>query len=171
QIYIEGADPQPPDRIAFEDGQEILLVAGRQRTVLRVATTRALPPGGDPHRHDAVEEGWRVFFEQLRFLLERRPGERRHTLYLTGRAGGRELLELIESAADKEVWHSSRYALLSVDREENLITAATKEPITTDRPGPVSVTVNGYGLDAPSRTALRERWLARWQVADAAITP
>ena len=45
-------------------------------TVVRV--TRAAPPSG----YDEVNEGWLTFIQQLRFYLERRPGQDRRTLHV-----------------------------------------------------------------------------------------
>ncbi|MCP3822251.1 SRPBCC domain-containing protein [Streptomyces sp. A3M-1-3] len=172
-VFVDGADPQPPDLIVLGGHQEIGLVGGAGRTMVRVVTTQPLPAGTDPDRYDAVEEGWRVFFEQLRFLLERHPGERRSTLYLTGRASGRQLLGVLAEEAAKEVWHESRFAHLVVGAEGHLLAATAEQPLPDGGPGPVSLTVSAYGLDDQARAALRERWTARWRkaVTDAEVTP
>ncbi|WP_455360450.1 SRPBCC family protein [Streptomyces sp. SYSU K21746] len=171
-IFVDHADPQPPDLIVLDAGQEIGLVGGPGRTTVRVVTTQPLAAGPDPDRHDAVEEGWRVFFEQLRFLLERHPGERRDTLRLTGRASGRQLLGVLAEAAVGELWHESRFARLVVDGEGHLLAATAEEPLPDGGPGPVSLTVSAYGLGDQARAALRERWTVRWRdaVDDAEVT-
>ncbi|MEV6650979.1 SRPBCC domain-containing protein [Streptomyces sp. NPDC051219] len=170
-IFVNGAEPQPPDRVVLDGGQEIGLVGRPGRTTVRVVTTQPLPAGTDPDRYDAVEEGWRVFFQQLRFLLERHPGERRSTLCLTGRASGPQLLGVVAETA-KEDWHESRFARVVVDEEGHLLAATAEQPLPDGGPGPVSLTVSAYGLDDRARAALRERWTARWRaaVADAEVT-
>ena len=56
------------------------------RTVVRV--TRAAPAGSWDGIYDEVNEGWMTFFQQLRFYLERHPGQERRTLHVE--AGGEE---------------------------------------------------------------------------------
>ena len=50
--------------------------------------TRAAPAGSWDGVYDEVNEGWLTFFQQLRFYLERHPGQERRTLHVE--AGGEE---------------------------------------------------------------------------------
>ncbi|NBM18009.1 SRPBCC domain-containing protein [Streptomyces sp. GC420] len=185
-LFADHADPQPPDRVGLPGGQEICLIGARGHTTVRVTTTDILPDadtgtgtdtGTGPvtgtetrdkgkDRFDEVEEGWRVFLQQLRFLLERHPeAGRRRTLRLTGRATGSGLLAALEPAEAKEVWHESRFAHLVVDREDHLLAALAERPLTEVGLGPVSLTVTAYGLDAEGFAELRRRWTTRWEDA------
>ena len=65
-------DGGPGGVIALEDRGET--------TVVRV--TRAAPAGGWEGVYDEVNEGWLTFFQQLRFYLERHPGQDRRTLHV-----------------------------------------------------------------------------------------
>lgn len=61
-------------------GGTIALEAQGDRTVVRV--TRAAPAGSWDGVYDEVNEGWLTFIQQLRFYLERHPGEDRRTLHV-----------------------------------------------------------------------------------------
>lgn len=71
-------DGGPSGAIALEDRGG--------RTVVRV--TRAAPTGSWDGVYDEVNEGWLTFFQQLRFYIERHPGQERRTLHVPG--GGEE---------------------------------------------------------------------------------
>ena len=71
-------DGGPSGTIALEDRGD--------RTVVRV--TRAAPAGSWDGIYDEINEGWMTFFQQLRFYLERHPGQERRTLHVE--AGGEE---------------------------------------------------------------------------------
>ena len=71
-------DGGPSGVIALEDRGD--------RTVVRV--TRAAPAGSWDGVYDEINEGWLTFFQQLRFYLERHPGQDRRTLHVP--AGGEE---------------------------------------------------------------------------------
>jgi uncharacterized protein YndB with AHSA1/START domain len=59
------------------DGGRIALEPQGDRTVVRV--TRAAPAGGWEGVYDEINEGWLTFIQQLRFYLERHPGQERRT--------------------------------------------------------------------------------------------
>jgi uncharacterized protein YndB with AHSA1/START domain len=67
-------------------GGRIALEAQGDRTVVRV--TRAAPAGTWDGVYDEVNEGWLTFIQQLRFYLERHPGQERRTLHVS--ASGEE---------------------------------------------------------------------------------
>jgi hypothetical protein len=71
-------DGGPPGVIALEERGD--------RTVVRV--TRAAPAGSWDGVYDEINEGWITFFQQLRFYLERHPGQDRRTVHVPG--GGEE---------------------------------------------------------------------------------
>ena len=71
-------DGGPGGVIALEDRGD--------STVVRV--TRAAPAGSWDGVYDEVNEGWRTFLQQLRFYLERHPGQERRTEHVA--IGGEE---------------------------------------------------------------------------------
>ncbi|HTF08723.1 MAG TPA: activator of HSP90 ATPase, partial [Asanoa sp.] len=79
QIFVDDVELSPPDRIALGDDQLITLMVGSPTST----TVRIESPGEPSGEYDAIEEGWRQFVEQLRFLLARGHGPRR-TLFFQG---------------------------------------------------------------------------------------
>jgi uncharacterized protein YndB with AHSA1/START domain len=157
-IFVENAEPEPPGRIAFGDGQAIDLLADGERTVVRVVMPGDLSDAKWADIYDGMEEGWRTFFEQLRFYLERRQDSgRRRTIYLTGTGSGQAAAHALLTG---EPWHESRYQRMTVDADGLLLGVAAQQPM--DASGPVSLTVTTYGLDDAAFAEQEKRWTARW---------
>lgn len=168
-IFVDHAELDPPSRLRIEDGSYIELVADGPRTVVRAVMPGPLDDARWSDIYDGIEEGWRAFFEQLRFLLETRPQGRRRTVYLTGTTTGAQALEL--AGANGQHWHSSRYQRMVVDPAGHLIAVGCHEPLAGGGPAPVSVTVTTYGLDDAEFAAVRDEWARRWSaVPDAKVT-
>jgi uncharacterized protein YndB with AHSA1/START domain len=147
-IFVEHATPEPPDRIVFGNGSHIEVVADGTRTIVRAIFPGPLDSAEWEDVYDGIEEGWRQFFEQLRYLLEAAPKGKRRTVYLSGRTQTPTL--------DGATWHESRYQRMVVDETGHLV--GTHE----DGAGKVAVTVSTYGLDDASFAAVREEWAQRW---------
>jgi uncharacterized protein YndB with AHSA1/START domain len=145
-IFVDHARLEPPDRIVIENDQEIRLVPDGHRTVVRVTMAGGLAGAEWDDIYDGMEEGWRAFFEQLRFLLERRPSGARRTVYLTGKGE--------PPVVDGEPWHASRWQRITVDPEGHLVAVGWNDV------GETGVTVSTYGLDDAAFTAVQERWAA-----------
>ncbi|MEH0970926.1 SRPBCC domain-containing protein [Micromonospora sp. CPCC 205546] len=160
-IFVDHAEPAPPDRIALAAGQELRLVAEGDRTLLRLA----VPASHDAAEWDAITQGWRAFFEQLRFLLERAPAGPRSTVHLTGTATGAQVLALLDAAGPTQRWHDSSRQRMVVDAEGRLLAVAAGAPLTGGGSSPVSLTVSAYGLDEAGLDRLRRDWAARWRAA------
>lgn len=80
-IYLTGATVDPASRTLTTAGTEIRVRPGT------TVAFRLLAPPGDPvwqGWYDAVREGWVTFAEQLRYALERHPGEDRTTVHVEG---------------------------------------------------------------------------------------
>ncbi|WDZ86754.1 SRPBCC family protein [Micromonospora cathayae] len=163
-IFVDHAEPYPPDRIALEAGQELQVEADGERTLVRAVMPGALD-GELADVYDALEEGWRTFFEQLRYLLEQRPAGERRTVRLTGVATGKQLLAVLDEAGPTERWHDSRYQRIVVDAEGRLLAAAAETPLDEEAAGPVSLVVSAYGLDDAGLADLRAEWTRRWTTA------
>ena len=80
-IFLE-ASTADDDAHVLDGGSEgvIALEDRGDQTVVRV--TRAAPAGSWDGVYDEVNEGWLTFFQQLRFYLERHPGQERRTLHV-----------------------------------------------------------------------------------------
>jgi hypothetical protein len=175
-IFVEHSTPHPPDLIQGDNGQRIEIDAGAGSdagatgpVVVRAVLPGSLDDAAWEDIYDGMEEGWRAFFEQLRFWLERRPSGRRRTIYLTGRARPEHVLAAMPEGED---WHQSRYQRMSVDADGHLLGVGAQQPLTAHDPGPISLTVTTYGLDDTAFAAAREVWAARWRaiVADPEVT-
>jgi uncharacterized protein YndB with AHSA1/START domain len=160
-IFVEHAERLPPDRVRFADGtappQEIALEPDGERT--RVSVTG---PGADGY--DAIEEGWRTFFEQLRHQLERHPGEDRRTLRLTGEAVAADVVAALDAAVPGQAWRSGAYQWLKAtpEHDDALVSVTAEAPIEDGDRGPVALTLVTFGLDDAAFAAAREEWEARF---------
>jgi hypothetical protein len=130
-----------------------------------------MPSPGDA----AIEQGWITFAQQLRFALERHPGQDRDTVYLSGDPGAPLGLDALAGVAVGEryatttatgeelagaVWFRSEHQLgLTVDAWGDGLLAVSAAP------GCGSAVLTTYGLDAGALAALRERWVAAWRPA------
>jgi uncharacterized protein YndB with AHSA1/START domain len=145
-IFVDHARLEPPDRIVIENGQDLRLIPDGHRTVVRITMAGDLDGTTWDDVYDGMEEGWRAFFEQLRFLLERRPTGTRRTVYLTGKGE--------PPTVDGEPWHASRWQRITVDPDGHLVAVGWNDA------GETGVTVSTYGLDDAAFAAVRERWEA-----------
>jgi uncharacterized protein YndB with AHSA1/START domain len=158
-IFVDNADLHPEEhRIALRIGQTIELVPDGERTVVRIVMPGDLSDAKWDDIYDGMEEGWRTFFEQLRFYLERRADSgKRRTIYLTGEGTGEAAAAALLTG---EPWHDSRYQRMSVDTGGLLLGVAAQQPM--DANGPVSLTVTTYGLDDASFAEAEKQWTDRW---------
>lgn len=92
-------------------GGVIALEPRGDQTVVRV--TRAAPAGSWDGIYDEVNEGWLTFFQQLRFYLERHPGQERRTVHVA--TGGEE-------------WFRSEHQVGTV-REDGSLVIRTRERV------------------------------------------
>jgi uncharacterized protein YndB with AHSA1/START domain len=182
-IFVDHAEPSPQDhRIKVDGGQTIELVPDGRRTVVRVVMPGDLTDASWDDIYDGMEEGWRTFFEQLRFYLERHQASgTRRTIYLTGTGRGDKALTMLDDEKElwheltgtgrgdkalmmlddeKELWHESRYQRMVVDEAGLLRGVATQQPF--DEEGPISLTITTYGLDDAGFAELEKHWTARW---------
>ncbi|WP_433324541.1 SRPBCC family protein [Spirillospora sp. CA-294931] len=171
-IFVENCRRLPDHRLALENDEEIVLTPSGSGTVVRVISPGDLEGTGWDDLYDGMEEGWRTFFEQLRFALERQEGARR-TIYLTGTAEPAEIRSRVQ-ALGHERWHDSRFQHMVVDARGHLVVAAAQQPLDgAAGPAPVSVTVSAYGLDDAAFADLRKEWQSTWEslARDTEVTP
>lgn len=176
EIFVDGAEPRQPDRIEFVSGDTIELESGSDGAgsyvVVRVVKPGPLDAAEWSDIYDGMEEGWRTFFEQLRFRLERHSTGQRRTVFLTGNARTPDVLTALRPLA-KESWHESGYQRMLVDRAGRLVGFAAQRPLAAGaEPGPVSLVVTTYGLGEPAFAEARDEWTAWWRslVQDAEVT-
>jgi hypothetical protein len=160
-IFVDEATLRAPEQMSWADGS-YLEVRGDDDTST-VRAVREGPAQTDPDEYDAIEEGWKSFLVQLRFLIEEKPAGRRRTLYLTGETTGRQVLELIDGEWSRV---GSRVAWV-VGPDGHLVVASANLPLDNPDAGGMQVVVSTYGLDDEAFTAVREEWTKRWApVAD-----
>ncbi|MCM4080815.1 activator of HSP90 ATPase [Paractinoplanes hotanensis] len=166
QIFVDEATLWAPEQMGWADGSYLEVVGDDDAARVRVAR-EGTGPGG-PEVYDAIEEGWRSFLIQLRFLLDQRPQGRRRTLYLTGETTGRQALSLApgewERFGPRVAW--------TVDADGHLVVAAGRIPLDHPSATRFEVTVSLFGADDATFEAARESWAKRWapMAADANLT-
>lgn len=181
QIFVKEATLWAPERMGWADGSYLEVTGDDDRSTVRAV--RGGDPSADPDSYDAVEEGWRVFLAQLRFLLEERPKGLRRTIHLTGTTTGREALALAAPGPAQRPAHGRRPAhgdavrldsrvAQVADRDGHLVLVAGHEPLDSPEAGRMEITVSAFGLDDAAFADLREGWAARWAPAawDAEVT-
>src|SRR4051812_1692015 len=136
QIFVDQAALLAPERMGWADGSYLEVTGDDTGCVVRAVREGVANPG----RFDAIEEGWRAFLVQLRFLLEQRPSGRRRTLYLTGRTTGRQALGLAEGSWERL---GSRIAATR-DADGDLVVVAGHRPLSDPSAGRMEITVSTY---------------------------
>lgn len=175
-IFVAGATIDENDRTLDTGEGRFELHARGEATVVRL--TRAAPGGRTSWDgiYDDINEGWITFVHQLRYSLERHPGEDRRTLRLAGDAdvdpvealglgdlpdeGRYEVGCATGETLTGEVWFRSRDQLgLTVEGwgEGLLVVTGT----WSDRGGGAILTT--YGLDDEAFEAVAHRWTRWWQ--------
>ncbi|MET0419560.1 MAG: activator of HSP90 ATPase [Actinoplanes sp.] len=156
QIFVDEATLWAPEHMGWADGSSLEVTGDDDRARVRVSREGPGPDG--PERYDAIEEGWRSFLIQLRFVLEQRPDGRRRTIYLTGKTTGRKALTL----ADGEWERFGPRVAWTVDGDGHLVVVAARLPLDDRAAGRTEVIVSTYGLAAADFEAVRDDWSKRW---------
>ncbi|GID26749.1 activator of HSP90 ATPase [Paractinoplanes brasiliensis] len=156
QIFLDEATLWAPERMGWADGSYLEVTGDDDSARVRVTREGTMP--GRPEVYDAIEEGWRAFLIQLRYLLDERPTGRRRTLYLTGETTGRQVLTLApgewERFGPRVAW--------TVDADGHLIVAAARNHLDAPEATHVEVTISLFGADDSTFEAAREAWSKRW---------
>jgi hypothetical protein len=155
QIFLDEPTLAAPGRMSWADGSFLEVTGDDGHSVVRAVRDGA----GDSAAYDGIEEGWRAFLTQLRFLVERRPAGARRTLYLTGTATGADALKAAGDATT--VADSTRQRAL-VDADGHLVIVATHAPLDSGDTSRVEITVSTYGLADPAFAVVRDAWAERW---------
>ena len=156
QIFVDEATLLAPERMGWADGSYLEVSGGDDRARVRVSRDGAGSSG--PERYDAIEEGWRAFLVQLRYLLSARPTGRRRTLYLTGETTGRQALGLAEGGWE----HAGPRVAWTVNSDGHLVVVSGRLPLDDRDAARMEVIVSTFGLDDAAFLDLREEWTKRW---------
>ncbi|MBA3250790.1 MAG: hypothetical protein H0T66_10915 [Geodermatophilaceae bacterium] len=168
EIYGPAASEPAPYELLLDGGDRFTLAVEGATT--RVVLTRA-PLGSDPpwdEWYEDINEGWTTFLQQLKFGLERHPGQDRRTLFLD--ASGADLPDptaLLRGPglpADGTFWFRSehQHGLTLDPLGPGLVIAGTK-PVRPGSPGGAMAIVTAYGLTDAEWTAARDRWVVWWR--------
>jgi hypothetical protein len=164
----------------------IELTAAPGGTILRVVRSSEVT-GDWSGVYEDTWEGWITFFHQLRHYIERHPGAKRRTLFLSGELQapgplptaalglGKLMTTPVGSAAASDlplgeqvtgtVWHQTRHqvGITAAEWGDGLM-------VITDRPAPSGGAHGGgiavlttFGLSDEAFAALEQRWKAWWE--------
>lgn len=163
-IFVDHATQLPPQRIEFEGFQTLEVVPDGSRTVVRVVCAGGLADARWDDIYDGMEEGWRTFFHQLKYYLERRPGQDRRTLYLSGTLPGPVVVAALDAAVPGEPWQESRHqrAVVPSGEDIDLVSVVSPRPLASDEPAKLNVTLSTYGLEDAAFDTLKAEWTERW---------
>lgn len=186
-IFVQHAIASDADRtIRFEGMSDRFELVDRGGETL-VRLVRPAPAEGtdwDEVFEDEVQ-GWIAFVQQLRFALERHPGERRRTLYFSGspRAAGEPLAAAALGLSDAgavgarfsataatgdviagPVWHRGRHqiGILVEGWGDGLLVVMDRPPSERWPTGGSQVIATTYGLGDAELEALKARWSTWW---------
>ncbi|TCM45224.1 SRPBCC domain-containing protein [Kribbella sp. VKM Ac-2568] len=176
---------------AGESESRMLEIHGGDRFVVepaeggsRITLTRA-PHGDDPEwdaYYDDITEGWITFVQQLRFALERHPGEPRRTLFYSG-AGDRSTgpaeqlgitaavgseyeVDLVGERATGRVWfRSDNQVGLTVDQWGDGLLVLSHVGAGEKKPnGAAMAVLTFYGVDDAALAGTDKRWSDWWSL-------
>jgi hypothetical protein len=163
QIFVDAATLWGPEHMGWADGSALTVTGDDDQARVRVA--REVPGPGGPDRYDAIEEAWRSFLLQLRFLLGQRPAGRRRTIHLTGETTGRQALTLVDGAWER---FGPRVAW-TVDGDGHLVVLAARNPLNSRSAAKAEVIVSTYGRSDAEFEAARNDWAKRWTTVAAGV--
>lgn len=189
-IFFDHAEADEAKRvIAFGEyegsADRIELRATPGGTILRVVRSSAITGDWSAFYEDTWE-GWTTFFQQLRHYLERHPGAKRRTLFLSGKrqapgelpvealgltalrsavGGSKASFELpVGEAVAGTVWHHSEHQVgMSVEGWGDGLMVVTDQPAPNGGPnGGGNAVLTTFGLSDAAFAALEQRWAAWW---------
>lgn len=175
-IYFNHMTEDPAARtLSVQEGDVIRLEPDGDGT--RVTLTRA-PRGVNPDwdaYYGEITEGWIVFMNQLRFAVERQPGNPRRTVFLNSHnKSGRDLaadlglpkdaLDLVGEEVKTELWYRTEHQLgVTVDTWGNgLLVISSCAPTEAKPDGTAMAVLSTYGLTDAELSDLTTRWQAWW---------
>jgi hypothetical protein len=156
QLFVDEATLLAPERMGWADGSFLEVTGDDFRSTVRAV--RGEPPAVEVDRWDPIEEGWKAFLIQLRYLLDESPKGRRRTLYLTGTSTGRQALGL---ATGDWTRVGTRVAWV-VDADGHLVVVSGRLPLDSPDAARIEIIVSTFGVDDVAFDAYRHTWSKRW---------
>jgi uncharacterized protein YndB with AHSA1/START domain len=164
-IFVDGATETGRYVLDIESGDRFELREHEHGTVVRLTRLpREQVEGQWADWYDDITEGWTSFVHQLRFALERHPGEERRTLFMS--AAGHPARPLDEGLAVHPVFYraENQQGYVLDDLGPGLLVVG----LTPARPGkePAAMAiVTTYGLDDDVFERQRAVWGEWWRGA------
>lgn len=180
-IYFDGSTADGEAHTLTTQGGDRFVVEP-QDGGSKVTLTRAAygdNPEWDAY-YDDITEGWITFLHQLRFALERHPGEERRTLFYSG-AGDRSTgpaeqlglgaavgsayeASVIDAAMSGQVWFRSEHQVgLTVDQWGDGLLVLSYIGVSEQKPdGAAMAVLTLYGFGDDERSATDQRWQEWW---------
>jgi uncharacterized protein YndB with AHSA1/START domain len=164
-IFVDQVTPVGRERLEHAAGQRIELEADGPRTIVRIVSPGPLDDASWDELYDEIVQGWHTFLHQLRFYLERHPGQDRRTVFLTGQVVPAAAYAALEAAAPGATWAETRHQRsVAVDRwGGGLVSLVTAAPRDSREPARGQLTVTAYGLDEASVERVEGEWTAWWR--------
>ena len=181
ETIFGGASTSDEERtIRFREDEMLRVEPRGAETIVRV--TRPGPADGDwDGYYDDIAEGWLSFFHQLRFALERHPGEERRTLHLTAVAeddrsgpiaalglagperGAYEVETPFGETLTGEVWFRGKNQVgVTAQSLGDGLVVILEEPGEPGSSRYMTATLTTYGLGDASFEGVRRRWADWW---------
>lgn len=188
QIFAEGAMADDDARVlSWADGDTWRLEPDGTGTRVQVLRAGHHAADGFDGAYDPIDEGWITFAQQLRFALERHPGQERRTVSAHGldlgphdaplltRLGLRPLGEdpvggpyevrrADGSAFTGEVFFQTdlQIGLTVAEEDDALLVVARTPPSAAPPDGQVMLVLSVYGADDERLADVERRWSAWW---------
>lgn len=192
QIFGDGVTADDAARtLTWDDGDRFQLEPDGEGTRLRVVRSHHGVTGEFDGAFDPVDEGWITFAQQLRFALERHPGQDRRTVSAHGLdlgphdspllsrlglrllgddpVGGRyEVRSEDGTTFSGEVFFQTdlQIGLTVAEEDDALLVVARTPPAAAPPDGEVMLVLSLYGADAERAADVDRRWTAWWGGAE-----
>jgi uncharacterized protein YndB with AHSA1/START domain len=153
---VEHQRREPPERILYDPDGVIELEDLGDRTVVRAIKPGDLDAAEWRDVYGDLEEGWALFFNQLRYWYARhRGGVRRMTVLRD------EAITPAAAIPPGSLWHETRWQR-AVESDGQLVAVTAKAPLTSTDPAGAMLIVSTYDLDDEAFAAVQARWTSWW---------
>jgi uncharacterized protein YndB with AHSA1/START domain len=153
---VEHQRREPPERILYDPDGVIELEDLGDRTLVRAIKPGDLEAAEWRDVYGDLEEGWALFFNQLRYWYARHPGGTRRMIVLRS-----ETTPPAAASPPGSLWHETRWQR-AVESDGVLAAVMAKAPLTSSEPAGVMLMVSTYDLDDEAFAAAERRWTSWW---------
>ncbi len=164
-IFVDLATEPEPYVLSIGDGDRFELRETADGTVVRLTRpTREDVPAEWRDWYEDINEGWTSFLHQLKFALERHPGEARRTVFLSG--SGAPARPLTEGLEDRPVLFTAENQRgVVLDDKGPGLAVVGETPARPGKDAGAMVIVTTYGQDDAEFAREVDAWSAWWREA------